>query len=181
MRDTPLQAQKNQLMAQQNTVIRELENLVSVLKVESNHHKQAIAAQKSYINSLKQSEMQQKQEQELMRKENLLLSKKLKDMNSKSIEQDKIIKLYQEELQKEISLKELIEYLETLKTELETHFKMLLKVSYLRPLIQQEIDGVLRPYLKGLKQLESVDWSTLQDSELSVNNVLKTLNDLNKK
>ncbi len=36
----------------------------------------------------------------------------------------------------------------TLKSELETHFKMLLKVSYLRPLIQQEVDGVLRPYLK---------------------------------
>ena len=115
-----------------------------------------------------------------MRKENFLMNKKLKDMNSKSIEQGKIIKLYQEELQKEISLKELIEYLERLKSELETHLKMLLKVSYLRPLIQEEIDGVLRPYLKGLKQLESVDWSTLQDNELSVNNVLKTLNDLNK-
>ncbi len=72
-RDTPLQAQKNQLMAQQNTVIRELENFGRVYyKVKSNQHKQVIAAQQSYINSLKQSEMQQKQEQELMRKENLL-------------------------------------------------------------------------------------------------------------
>ena len=35
------------------------------------------------------------------------MNKKLKDMNSKSIDQDKMIKLYQVELNKEVSWKEL--------------------------------------------------------------------------
>lgn len=116
-----------------------------------------------------------------MRKENILMMKKLNDMKQKLIERDKILRRYQDEIKKEISYKELIDSLTVFGRELELRLKLLLTSSHLRPLIQEELQSSLRPYLNALKQLESIDWSTLQDEELNTENLLSMLEELKQK
>ena len=180
MKETPLQILKNQLIAQLEATIQNLELQLKIKEGEIQTNQDVIQEQKAYINELEKSQKLQHDYQELMRKENFLMSKKLKDMHSKLIDQDKIIRLYQVELNKEISWKELTDSLETLRIKLEIHLEKLLINSQIQPLINQKVEQSLRPYHSALIQLESIDWSTLQDNELSGDNVLKTLNDLNK-
>lgn len=181
MKETSLQNQKNQLIMQQQQLIQVLEQKVKIEKEKNLNQQQIIDAQKKYINELEKSQKQQNDYQELMRRENFLMSKKLNDMKKKLVERDKMIKLYQEELNREISFKELNDSLEKLREKLETHFKNLLVNSHLQPLIQKEVQKSLQSYMNALEQLESIDWSTLQDDELSAEEFLKAIKKENKK
>src|SRR5690606_11196260 len=181
MIETLLQTQKNQLILQLKGMIQALEHKTEVLQEEARHYQQVFEAQKAYIDELMKSQKLQNDYQELMRKENILMMKKLNDMKQKLIERDKILRRYQDEIKKEISYKELIDSLTVFGRELELRLKLLLTSSHLRPLIQEELQSSLRPYLNALRQLESIDWSTLQDEELNTENLLSMLEELKQK
>jgi len=142
MRETPLHQLKTQM-------IWALKNEISL---QAQHLQEYQAIKQSL---LKTQELQKNYQQKLLQEIELLQQ----ELNNKN----EMLQSYQQKLSKEIISTELDNILVNLEPELLTVLSNYLGGPNLQKLIQEEIQKAIQPHMSSFRQLDSIDWSNIQD------------------